>query len=821
MPEYLAPGVYVEEIEIGAKPIEGVSTSTAGFLGYAERGPLNKPALVTSFAEFERTFGGFLPGDGKGILDKIRWLAYAVLGFFENGGKRAYINRVASGDAKPASGILPKLDIPNTPINLAGGVEAKNLAVKLAKNGINTLKVDDVLLLSDSTQSEYLQYKGPTKEIPFKVSDTKLISGYEAGTKVRKGEKGENLATIVEAIKDKDTIKLTWAGGKEIIKYDYLLIEEKGKNEVVFVTDVKGAQTGSSRKAAISDSPPKTITIANPLVYDHTTSAQVFKLTPGNETTLCYHASKGEAKLYVDGLTALSDNDFIIIGNEGFQIGASKGSDEVFQISPALNYSHKSGKVFLKLESGVAVTAANEGTWGNSIKLVVKQSSLCKTKLALSTDKTEYLYLDTVTGIEAGSILKLSSTSSPEYVKVKEAHKTSTASIVILKEKISGSFNKGSDVQSEEFDLVVKYNNSDEIFKHLSLDEQHSRYIKKIVTEKSSNLIRIGSISTDKILMPTPDDLPGWLLTGGNDGFPANDSEIDTIYEGKDNLEPALRTGLYTFKNVDESKIVAIPGITSKALQGKLITHCDTIMKNRFAVLDPEYGSDLDKIRYQRNLYDTSFAALYYPWLYVSDPLTGGSINVPPSGCVAGIYARTDVTRGVHKAPANEKINGVFQLEKLNGKFRIVNKGSQDILNPLGINCIREFPGRGFRIWGARTISSDSPWKYINVRRLFLYLEESIERGTQWVVFEPNNEKLWDRVKQTITQFLTTAWKSGALLGTTPEQAFFVKCDRTTMTQDDIDNGRLICIIGVAPVKPAEFVIFRIAQWQGGSAVTE
>jgi hypothetical protein len=182
---------------------------------------------------------------------------------------------------------------------------------------------------------------------------------------------------------------------------------------------------------------------------------------------------------------------------------------------------------------------------------------------------------------------------------------------------------------------------------------------------------------------------------------------------------------------------------------------------------------------------------------------------------MVGIYARSDQERGVHKAPANEVVRGAMELE-----FRIT-KGEQDILNPRHINCIRFFPGRGIRVWGARTTILDTLWKYINVRRLFIYIEESIEEGTQWVVFEPNDQKLWARVIQTITQFLTRVWRDGALMGTTPEEAFFVKCDRTTMTQDDIDNGRLICVIGIAPVKPAEFVIFRIAQWQGGSAVTE
>ena len=175
---------------------------------------------------------------------------------------------------------------------------------------------------------------------------------------------------------------------------------------------------------------------------------------------------------------------------------------------------------------------------------------------------------------------------------------------------------------------------------------------------------------------------------------------------------------------------------------------------------------------------------------------------------MAGIYARTDIERGVHKAPANEVIRGAVDLE-----FP-VPKGNQDILNPRGVNCARDFrsDGRGIRLWGARTMSSNGEWKYINVRRLFLYVEESIDEGTQWVVFEPNDEPLWARVRRSVTGFLRGVHRSGALMGTTEDEAFFVKCDRTTMTQDDIDNGRLICYIGIAPVKPAEFVIFRISQ---------
>jgi Bacteriophage tail sheath protein len=214
----------------------------------------------------------------------------------------------------------------------------------------------------------------------------------------------------------------------------------------------------------------------------------------------------------------------------------------------------------------------------------------------------------------------------------------------------------------------------------------------------------------------------------------------------------------------------------------------------------------IDGIRTFRDPFDTKYAALYYPWVEVRDPSAQKNVSVAPSGHMAGIYARVDIERGVHKAPANEVILSINKISQ------DVTKREQDLLNPHNINALRYFPGRGNRVWGARVVTSDSSWKYVNVRRLFIYVEASVDYGTQWVVFEPNDEPLWARVRQTITNFLTTTWRSGALQGAKPDEAFFVKCDHTTMTQDDIDNGRLICVIGIAPVKPAEFVIFRIQQ---------
>jgi phage tail sheath protein FI len=203
---------------------------------------------------------------------------------------------------------------------------------------------------------------------------------------------------------------------------------------------------------------------------------------------------------------------------------------------------------------------------------------------------------------------------------------------------------------------------------------------------------------------------------------------------------------------------------------------------------------------------DSKYAAFYYPWILTSDPRSGARKLIPPGGHVLGVYARSDTERGVFKAPANEIVRGALELHD------DINDDLQGVLNPKGVNAIRSFPGRGIRVWGARTISSDALWKYVSVRRLFIFLERSIYEGTQWVVFEPNDDKLWARVVDTIRLFLRTQWRLGALFGRTEQEAFFITCDRTTMTQDDILNGRLICEIGIAPVRPAEFVIFRIFQ---------
>ena len=345
-----------------------------------------------------------------------------------------------------------------------------------------------------------------------------------------------------------------------------------------------------------------------------------------------------------------------------------------------------------------------------------------------------------------------------------------------------------------------------EVFDNLTDKEGASNNLVTIINA-SSKLVRVQSAGA----AARPADQAFTKLANGNDGAPVVagtfNGDLDSIGGFPQDLLGRGR-GLAALETIDEISLLLVPDEVRNGMSNittEVLNQCERL-RDRFGIVSVTQGkSDVTQISVTR---DTSYGAFYYPWIEVFDPSANTTRLIPPTGHVAGIYARSDIERGVHKAPANEVIRGALNLE-----FPLT-KGDQDLLNPKGVNCARDFrsDGRGIRLWGARTMSSDGEWKYVNVRRLFLFVEESIDEGTQWVVFEPNDQALWARVTRSITNFLITVWRSGALMGLTQEEAFFVKCDRTTMTQDDIDNGRLICYIGIAPVKPAEFVIFRISQ---------
>jgi len=345
-----------------------------------------------------------------------------------------------------------------------------------------------------------------------------------------------------------------------------------------------------------------------------------------------------------------------------------------------------------------------------------------------------------------------------------------------------------------------------EDFDDLSADPARQNFARTVINA-ASNLIEVVSC----LGTPAPKAFPTVVLQNGTYVPAALEDYLDEA-----TVDPEARRGLAALCAIRDISIMSIPDeVAINDLAAKLQDKCDG-MRDRFAVLaDQGPNANVPSIRPLR---DSSYGAYYYPWVRVTAPHTpDGSKLVPPNGHIAGIYARSDVERGVHKAPANEVVRGIVTRD-LNGGLKplshTLNKQEHDLLNPRGVNVIRDFrtDGRDIRVWGARTMTADAMWKYINVRRLFIFIEQSIDRGTQWAVFEPNSEITWIALRTAISNFLRTVWRNGALMGTTQDEAFFVRCDRTTMTQDDFDNGRLVCLIGIAPVKPAEFVIMRISQ---------
>ncbi|HYN69613.1 MAG TPA: phage tail sheath family protein [Candidatus Eisenbacteria bacterium] len=371
----------------------------------------------------------------------------------------------------------------------------------------------------------------------------------------------------------------------------------------------------------------------------------------------------------------------------------------------------------------------------------------------------------------------------------------------------------------DTFKLIVRSSDKqEEILDNLSI-KKGKQYAPTLV-KAQSKLIKLEEIGTAAAVVPATGTV---ALSGGAVTKPVRVTPDDYVGNAAD------RTGFAGLEAVDTVTMLAVPDLMAVYQQGNLdleglqavqlamIAHCE-LMGDRVAILDSPPGYNAQQIREWRVDkvgYDSKYASLYWPWIKVFDPVAGQAGFVPPSGHMAGIWARSDDTRGVHKAPANEVVRGALSLELQ------LTKSEHDQLNPVGINCIRAFPGRGIRVWGARTISSDPAWRYLNVRRLFNYVEESVLEGTQWVVFEPNDLNLWERVKRTINAFLLGVWRDGALFGATPGEAFYVKCDAETNPPDVIDRGQLIVEIGIAPVKPAEFVIFRIAQYSGGAALSE
>ncbi|MCC8157043.1 MAG: phage tail sheath subtilisin-like domain-containing protein [Oscillospiraceae bacterium] len=491
------------------------------------------------------------------------------------------------------------------------------------------------------------------------------------------------------------------------------------------------------------------------------------------------------------------------------------------------------------LTTGVLkITAANPGAWAADMRVTVSPASKAKTQV-LAVSGAD-LTLKNADGFNPGDVVELFDGKTAAYATIKSVlDRMVTLDAPCTLDVADTRVGTAKYIKTCEITITVRLGETVETFEGLSLKTDALNNV--VVRTDKSDLIRVELVETKAAPAPAPAPAPKekdkdgkeiaapapapapkaapsivpFELCGGKDTAlvltlqgGSNGSVLNVTadaYIGKDG-GPGKRTGLQAFQENSNVSIMAIPGVTAPEVQAALIAFCEN-KKSCFAILDiPMDLKRTNDVANFRDMYDSTYAAMYHPWLEMYDAGAKRSAYFPPSGAMAGIFARTDTERGVHKAPANEVIRGCTGLSCA------YNEGEQDILNPIGVNLIRAFTGRGIRVWGARTISSNGLWKYLNVRRLFIYVEESIKANTNWVVFEPNSATLWSRVTRTIETFLATCWRDGALAGSSPSEAFFVECGPTTMTQDDIDNGRLICQIGIAPVKPAEFVIFRITQ---------
>jgi phage tail sheath protein FI len=357
-----------------------------------------------------------------------------------------------------------------------------------------------------------------------------------------------------------------------------------------------------------------------------------------------------------------------------------------------------------------------------------------------------------------------------------------------------------------------------EDFDELSPDPTSSQFAPSLVNV-GSQLITLDWPKTHTAIPPTS---TAFTRLGSAEAKDPKYEAADFVGSSTDLTKAA--TGLAALEAVDDISLLAVPDAVSPtmllfrdAIVGEMLRQSEKL--RRFAILDVQRGKrGLDGAAAKTYLSKRSnHAAIYYPHVRALDPVTGQPVLVPPSGFVAGLYAHNDTTRGVHNAPANYELRGILTSDVRPGEGPLeftVSKGQHDTLNPVGVNVIRDFRGvgRGVRVWGARTIWSSQDWMYINVRRLFNFVEESVNRGSQWVVFEPNAEPTWARLRRTVDAFLEQVWRDGALMGDSKDQAYFIRCDRSTMSQADILGGRLYCLIGLAPVRPAEFVILRFSQ---------
>jgi phage tail sheath protein FI len=820
MPEYLSPGVYVEETSFRSKSIEGVSTTTTGFVGPCRYGPVDlESEVVTSLVEFERVFGDGADlsfrasaiGDVPAPRRNYPW--HAVRAFFAEGGKRLYVARTfarfdnaSTTDVDESRAVFYRGPDDDLNAGLASNVYPDGHARSITTSSVGPApSTDSSFVLRARYPGAYGNFRVRVRA----VLGQNLLVGPSASPIQGTLFDGDVVTVIAKssatfarvgrhrAVRNAATGAWTFTGadGTERSVTDFPAADYEMRVVTLTVSaspladpsreDVWAALAPDTGRA--TGGQPEGITLR--LGYD----AQ--NPSPNRGVPIVVRALKTTGPVSARTTSGITNGvEILSILSERRHRTAAVGT-----ITTAGTTATTAAGAATTAASGAgtaatATTAAANAATAAATALTTLLAALPTTSNTLVTIAAHATIATSMRSARDAALAAEVAATNAERAAATEAASVPPPATATQAAAAAAAARAAATAARAAASAAA------------TLYEAESAAL--------NEFLDTGKV--DANATPPSSDTREFVLAGGHDGVPPSSAH----YAGDVSPTTDRRTGLRQFEDIEDISIVAAPGATAHVADddvaldvcNQLIAHCRR-MRYRIAVLDPRNARSIGEVRAFRARIDSSHAALYYPWVRVIDPNTRQPIHLPPSGFVAGIYARNDTERAVYKAPANEVVNLAVGFENM------LNKSQQDVLNPEGVNCFRFFEGRGYRLWGARTASSDPEWKYVNLRRYFAYLERSIERGTQWAVFEPNGPALWGNVRRTIEDFLFNEFQSGALLGDKPDAAYFVKCDRSTMTQNDLDNGRLVCLIGAAVVRPAEFVIFRIGQWTGDRKV--
>jgi phage tail sheath protein FI len=914
MAEYLSPGVFIEEIPSSLRAIDGVSTSTAAFVGRARRGTVPgyawpgspvpslpfaptggfvlagdpAPLLVTSFSQFQREFGPPLSLPLDNSTSDYGYLGWAVRAFFDNGGKRAFIARIVDPTDKPstmrlAQGVAYRLvrsasrtdkkvyltsmrglnignavtflrrsdgqnplGTPALPAAAVGGTAplalhtADSITVKAGAPQVTGVWNGTAAVVRSTTASfsglngttlqlrvggpsaplQSVTFTGlpnpatPANVVPFlsplvagvavtvdpNPPNGVMIATTVAGTNAQLDVSGSAVAPL--------TLGAVTPGGGNVGDIAHVTIPEIAA-QLLLPADIVVGDDGTGRLRIASTATGAAATVQ----LDEVNAGALSRLGYGAVATVTRTGSAAVSPTVTITSYDTQSNSISFAGALGVPLDAG----DVYLLGPN-SPTASAGPLFI---------ARSPGSWSANVSVSISNADRSPSRVtgAVAVNQAQ-VPVQSVASFYVGAVVEVDHNASTRGVHqvtdVNVATRVLTLDPPLTVVITNAPGDQPSWVRTLEIDVVVTDATGaapTEVYRGLSWNQTagvadvRRHYAWPI--NANSRLVWVQPPGVGAPPLPGSEGFNLATQPSTADGFPMTPpaastgvetfNDLDDTWIGTDN-GPGQRSGIESFLDLSEARIIAAPGKTSHTIHLALIGQCE-LLRYRFAILDGEKdpaGGSITSILTHRNLYDTSFAAYYQPWVTVS--VDGQSRYLPASGYLAGIYARVDNARGVWKAPANETVLNVSGLKT------VYTTGEQDLLNPRGVNLIRQFDQGGIRVWGARTLSSDPDVKYINVRRTLIFLEASIDRGTQWVVFEPNAPETWVRVTDSVSAFLLTQWRNGALFGRKPEEAFFVRCDETTMTADDILNGRLVCHIGVAIVRPAEFVIFRIEQ---------